>query len=664
MDIYTKGIFKSNQDNADEADSNKMKTKIVGILENTGISYFKKPDNYKDIIVARKQTANFPPEINTLVGSRMMQSFYEDKVSFFDIAIPGPIAKNALDYYDYYIADSLAIDNKKVYKIHINTFSDSDPGFTGDIFILDKTFDLIKVDVDLNRAANVGGLLDTVNIFQQFFPYDSLYMPVDYRIAVKLNFLKLIKLSIDLNSVMYDYKINMPADNVLFDKAMVTVLPTADDKDSSFWSGSRFIPSTIEEKKAYTRIESIETAPKSLGKLLLLGLSEGEYRLNKNFSIASPLNMYHFNRVEGHSIDLGCYGKDLFDKRLNSDLRLHYGFADRKFKSEFGTSLLLGDYRTYNISFNIYNNILPVFNESNDFNDFTSSLFALAFNDDFLDYYYSKGFDVKFGGDVFPILNLNVGFTNRTDNNAAKNTDYSFSKENKKFRDNPPVYETKINSVDFNFKFDFRDYIEDGYFRRRDAGGNSYITLSGGVKLSSKSLLKSSMNFTTYYSQVEGTLNSFRLTNLDYKFFFHYSDDAVPYQMLYALPGGINGINGDMSFRTVCFGEYFGGKAAIVNLNYNFYDDFFRIFPVPLLKNWNLQVSAFFNAGWMDMSEKSKEILPDLPNTFRLLKQPLMEAGFGIGYMFLPIKLEFAWRLTHTNDNTFSVGINTAFLLK
>ncbi|MFH1197090.1 MAG: DUF5686 family protein [bacterium] len=661
MESFTKGIFKSNQDEMENPDSNTGKMQIVGILENTGVSYYKKPEYYKDIIIARKQTANFPPEVNMMLGNRMVQSFYEDKINFFNIPIPGPLEKNALEYYDFYILDSLLTDNKIIYNIHFNTFSDSDPGFTGSIYITDESFDLIKVDVALNRAANLGGLLDSVKISQQFLPYDSLYMPVDYRIDIKLSLFGLLHLSIDLNSVMYNYSINEPEEEGLFNKAIITVLPDADNQDSLFWGNSRFIPNTGEEMKAYAKIDSIESEPKGFTNWLLNSLAEGRFHISDNFSVTSPLEMYHFNRVEGHTIGFGVFGNDLYNRRLNSQFRVDYGFDDKRLKSEFETTLLLGDYRTYKISLKAFKSIVPLFNESNSYNDFTSSLFALGFHDDFLDYYYSKGFKVSFGGDVLPILNIGLGFTNRTDNSAKKNTDFSFSEGDKKFRENPPIYETKVNTADFNFEIDFRNYIEDGYFRTRYSEGKSFITFSGGITHSSKKLFNSNMDFTIYNAKIQGVLNSYRLTALTYKLFSSYSNDAVPYQMLYSLPGTIDGAGGDMAFRTTRIGDYFGSNVYTLNLQYDFYDEFFRTFPVPLLKDCNLQVSAFFNAGWTDISKKSKDILPV---SCEPLTKPLMEVGFGIGYMLLPIKLEFAWRLSHKDRNPFSIGLNTAILLK
>lgn len=661
MEAYTKGIFKSNQDDASKEDSTKGEVKIVGILENTGVSYFKKPDYHKDVIIARKQTANFPPEINVMTGNNMVQSFYEDKIHFFDIPLPGPIANDALEYYDYYMVDSLAIDNKKVYKIHVSTLNESNPGFTGEIFIMDNTFDLLKVAVELNKPANIGNLLDSVKIFQQFLSYDSLYMPIDYRISVRLNLLGLIKMAVDLNSVMYNYKINTPENEVVFDKAIVSVLPEADTKDSAFWDSSQFIPNTTEEKAAYFKIDSVETAPKSLKKRLLESLLEGEYSVGKNFYITTPLNMYHFNRVEGHAMDFGFTGKNLFSKRFNTQLKVHYGFSDEIFKSEFDALILLGDYRTYKISFGAYKSIIPLFNESNDYNSFASSLFALAFNDDFLNYYYSKGFYLKLGGDVFPIFNADLSFSNKTDNSAVKNSDFTFSEEAKVFRENPPICDATINSVDFNLTIDFRDYIEDGYFRTRNSNGNSYVIFSGSLTHSSKGFLKSDYDFNIYRTKIEGILNSFRLTTLDYSLYFSYSNDAIPYQALATLPGSISGVSGNKSFRTLRPGEYFGNKIATLFLNYNFFDDFFRIIPIPLIKDCNLQVNTFFNAGWADISNKSRELLPV---EFKSITRPLMEIGLGIGYSLLPFKLEFTKRLTHTVENSFSVGLNTVIFLR
>src|SRR4030065_1647088 len=243
FDAYTKGSIRTedglqagrNSVSLGIGSSDSSELKITGILENQSKGFYKKPDDYKEIILARKQSANFPPSINILTGGRLIQNFYSDDVNFFGRDIPGPLSNNALEYYDYFLEETFGLDNTKVFKIFMNTINRHDPGFEGNIFINANTFDLAKVNLQLNKAANFNGLFDTVNVFQQFSVFDdSISMPVDYRLFANANYLGLARFGFEINTILYDYKLNDRLDENIFDKAIVTVLPDADKKDSSF----------------------------------------------------------------------------------------------------------------------------------------------------------------------------------------------------------------------------------------------------------------------------------------------------------------------------------------------------------------------------------------------------------------------------------------------
>ena len=270
---YTKGLIKSHNDIIAGQNSigigiggdDTSKLKISGILENESEGYFEKPDYHKDIILARKQSANFPPTINILTGGRLIQNFYDETIHFLGLDLPGPLSSNSLNYYDFYISKTLSMNNQTVFQIYMSPADPSDPGFKGDIFITDKSFDLIKVDLQLNRSANQGGIFDTIDVFQQFSMYDdSIYMPVDYRLIAGVNYLNLVKFGFELNTILYNYTINPKLKKNIFSKAVVTVLPDADKKDSLYWRKSVTIPNTKEEISAYERIDSLENIPKSL----------------------------------------------------------------------------------------------------------------------------------------------------------------------------------------------------------------------------------------------------------------------------------------------------------------------------------------------------------------------------------------------------------------
>ncbi len=665
FDAYTKGVVKTTNEittgshsiNLNPGGSDTLK--IAGIVENESKGYFQKPDNYKEVITARKQTANFPSTLNVLTGGRVMQNFYNDEISFLGIYLPGPLADNSLSYYYFYIEGTVAMDDKTVYKIHMSPDNKSNPGFTGSIYILDKTFDLIKVNLTLNKAANPGGIFDTVNVFQQFSSYsDSVYMPVDYRIFATANYLNIFRFGFELNTILYDYNINPDIDENIFSKAIVTVKPDADKKDSLYWISTQTIPNTNEETDAYHRIDSIKNIPVTFWDDF--SILSSRIRLSDNFDVTGPLGLYHFNRIEGHSLDYGFYLNDAFDRRFKSSLKLSYGFSDKKFKTDFYGSYLFGDYRTYELELNAFKRINILFGDSggDSYSPLFESLSELFFKTSINDYYYSDGFNVKLTGEVFPVLKLSLGYLNRTDNNAYNNTDFSFFSKNKKYDINSSIYEAKINAITAGFGLDFRDYIENGYSRRRISFGGSYIIFGGNVTYSNSDFLKSDLDFTKYDMWSFANLRTFRNCVLNLKTDFVYSYGKVPYQMFYPIAGNIDYFSRSYTFRTLNYNEAFGDRVAAIYLEHYFGSELFRWLSIPGLKDWNIFLDSFFNTVYSDLSGGSKSILA-VPQ--KLFKNPLYEIGFGIGHQLIPFELIFAWRLNHRGENNFRISLNSFF---
>ncbi|MBK7631637.1 MAG: carboxypeptidase-like regulatory domain-containing protein [Ignavibacteriales bacterium] len=665
VEAYTKGLIRTTGDisagdnsiGVGLGGSDTTELIISGILENHSRNYFEGPNQFKSIILARKQSANFPPSINTLTGGRLIQNFYDNDVNFLGRDLPGPISDNALQYYYFYIENVLAQNDKKVYQIHMEPDNTADPGFVGKVFIEDSTFNLVKVDFILNRAANTGNLFDTVNIYQQFDEYENVFMPIDYRLFVKANILGLVRFGFELNTIMFNYSINKKLPNDIFNKAIVTVIPEADNVDRSYWKNTQTIPNTLEEELAYNRIDSLENIPKNFwDDFSFLNTRIG---LSKNISISAPLGMYHFSRVEGHALDFGIFVDDAFNRRFNSALKLSYGFSDNKFKQDFSTGYLLGDYRTWKVKFNAFNRMNVLFGESDNYGELFSTLVTLISKDEFRDYYYSKGFSFGVEGEVLPILNMRVGFKNKTDNSAYNTTDFSFFNKDKSYRPNPKIYETKINSLNVGFDIDFRKYIEDGYFRRRTSLGRSYILFSGDVTYSNPDFLNSGLKFTTYELSSRVFLRTFKSASLNLFVYAKSTDGATPYQDLYALPGNIDIVFNPHTFRTLNINEIIGDRILTLNFTHDFRDELFRLANIPGIKNWEIMLSLIFNAAITDVTSETSNILTNPVKTF---KHPFYEIGFGVGQGLLPFKLEFMWKLNYRDGNNFRVGLNMPLL--
>lgn len=665
VEAYTKGIIRTTEDISANSNSvsvgfggdDSTELVISGILENHSNNYFEQPDKFKSIVLARKQSANFPPTINTLTGGRLIQNFYENNVNFLGKDLPGPITDNALNYYYYRIVNITSQNDKKIYNIYIEPDNSADPGFVGNIFINDSTYDLVKVDLILNRAANTGGFFDTVNVFQQFDKYDDVYLPVDYRLFVKANLLGLVRIGFELNTILFNYKINQQIPEEVFNKAIVTVIPEADEKDSTYWLTTPTIPNTLEEQKAYSRIDSIESAPKDFWDDY--SILNTRISLSKNISVSAPLGFYHFSRVEGHALDFGVFIDDAFDNRFNSSLQLSYGFSDKKFKQDFSASYLLGNYRTWKLEVGAFNKIKVLFGDSDNYSEFLSTLVTLISKDEFRDYYYSRGFNFGVEGEVFPILKLRAGFSNKTDRSAFVNSDFSFFNKKKSYKPNPLIYPSRINSINIGFDIDFRDYVEDGYFRRRTSLGRSFILFSGGVTFSNKNIFKSELDFTTYEFNTYTFLRTFKSASLNLNLYVRYTDGSTAYQDLYSIPGNIDIAFNSQTFRTLNLNEIIGDKIITLNFTHDFRDEIFRALNIPGLKNSEILLSLIFNSAIADITSETESILT---NPVKSFKHPFYELGFGVGQGLLPFKLEFMWKLNYRDGNNFRVGLNLPLL--
>ncbi|KAF0150896.1 MAG: hypothetical protein FD143_2405 [Ignavibacteria bacterium] len=675
FNAYTKGIVKTTKDFSASGTSvgvgigggkDTSKLKITGIIENESKGYFRKPNEYKDEIIARKQSANTPSAINIFTGGRLIQNFYRDDIRFFNRPLLSPIADDAIDYYDYFIEDTLALDKKSVFKIKFEPLRKIDPGFVGTIYIADKTYNLVKLEVGLNTPANPGKIFDKINILQQFTEFENnIVMPIDYRISVEGNPLGLVKFGFELNTIFYDYQINNPLGKDIFDMTILKVKSDADKKDSLYWKSTQTIPNTEEELEAYARIDSIESKPKKFWDRF--SLFSPTINIEDNISITGPLSIYSFNRVEGHTLNFGINAIQQFNKRSSLRMDLSYGFDDQKFKGEFAGIYYLGEHRTSNLTLRAFNKLTDLFSEAMRYSKLTSSLVSLIGKYDFRDYYYTKGFNAGIWSQVFPVLSFGIGYQNRTDNSAYVNTDFSIINTDKIYNSVQQIYETRINAITTNFQLDFRKFIEDGYFKRKVNQGGANFTLGGYFTFSNSSFLKSSLDFQLYRITLNGYIPTFGAARTNFNLTGFFTNGRVPFQMMYALPGNISGASQSSSFRTLRTDEVFGDNAVVLSIDNDLGDEFFRLLRLDFLIDWQVNMSVFLNAAIVETKKESRSILPFI-NRYGIGRNPIeftkpfAEAGFAIGQALFPFKLEFTWKLNYFGINNFVFGLNAPIL--
>ena len=314
FDAYSKLVIRSSVgavDNEGQQKKSKEKDKlnILGILESESKVYFRKPDQYKQIVKAKRETAN----ITRSIIFPYIINFYEESIDLGEVQVPGPLADDTFDNYEFKLQGTTSIDSTIIYKIKVTNQSETVPQFYGELYISDSIFALRKVDLRTNNAARIQPM-ENIQFLQKFTAYDDtkenvFWLPSDVQMYADGTFAGFIDFEAEFYTIVSNYELNKKAPPGIFNKYVIKISPDA-NKDSVYWKDNQLIRNTEEEKSAYRKIEQ-ETNEKD--KSINLGITTINYG---KYFYSYPLNFYHFNRVEGNHLQYNLHYRSKF--RSNS----------------------------------------------------------------------------------------------------------------------------------------------------------------------------------------------------------------------------------------------------------------------------------------------------------------------------------------------------------
>lgn len=645
-DAYSKFVLRSNQGSVQTEITSDNKYGILAILESQTKGYFKKPDFYKEVVVAKKETAN----TTRGVALPFIVNFYDEDIELGETSIPGPLSDDAFDSYDYKLIGTTSIDSLLIYKIRVTNQSNLVPQFFGEIYISDSVFALMKVDLTTNNAANIRGITE-VNFRQKFSNYtdskkNEFWMPTDNQIFANGSFAGFINFNAEVYSVVSSYKMNEPLPRNIFDEYIIKVMPDA-NKDSAYWTQNQLIKNSTEENKAYEKIEKDE---KKKEKEFNFGL--GGIKLGKYIS-SNPLNYYHFNRVEGNYLQLDANYRNKFGKDV-LDTYFGYGFSDKKAKYEINyTKRLLRD-RSLFVSVSFFDKLKTLSADPPGISEFTNTVSSLFFKTDYYDYYYANGYRFGISYSFLPQIRTGISLGQEKQQTAYKNTNFSIFKSDQDFKENPPINDAFTRKIGLNFrvdpnKFKFIDWGDGDISRIRMT---KFPILRFGMDYSGKDFLKSTYEFRKFYASLTGSAKINVFFNPSFRITGEYLTGDVPFQELSYFNTSTGVLNAEDDFKTPAYQEFLGDKLYSINIE----NDFGKILwgNIPVLKEFDL--IGFYNAGRIDISDANKQLAAY--KSFSGTDGIFQEAGFGIGSILGVFRLDFAWRL-----NNFRSGENFKIVL-
>ncbi|MFV8370194.1 DUF5686 and carboxypeptidase regulatory-like domain-containing protein [Flavobacterium sp. LB2R40] len=500
-DFYSRGIFKLK--NAPKKILGQKIGDLNGSLDSTGTGIislsetfskiaFEKPNNLKEVVTASKVSGRDNGySYNTARSS--FYDFYDNSIDF-GVAMISPVANNAFNYYNYSLESTFFDENKNmINKIKVIPKRDSEPVFEGYIYIVEDSWAIYAVNLDIKGYRMKEEFVDVMTL-QQNFSYNN-----SNKIWAKNT--QSLEITAGAFGIQFTGKYNYVYSNYEFINAFAPKTFTneitrieinANKKDSLFWNNNRPIPLTIEESTDYIRKDSIfkvRNSEKYLDSVdakgnkfkplkVLTGYTYKNSKEKYSLSYEGLLNLgsLSFNTVQGYNFDSGfrfTNWKNQENKGIYTSLsaKLNYGFAEDRLRvsGQFIHRFNNQDYATLNIT---GGSSVKQFNPSEPISKIINTISSLAFKNNFMKLYNLESLAIGYSQDIANGVNLGGRIEYQQRKPLFNNTNFSLFNKNDVYTSNNPL------AAD--------DYSTPAFEKHHLTKANLYAKINFGNKYSSR----------------------------------------------------------------------------------------------------------------------------------------------------------------------------------
>jgi len=644
-DAYTKMVVH---------DESKQDSSHIWLLTETQVTtYWEQPDKYKEVVTARRQSANIQAEGN-LVTVGEIQNFNRNRIELGRYSIVSPTAEDALDHYNYYLLDTVYIDSLAVFRLEIEPKNPDQPLFQGFIHIAASTFDVVEVDVGFSRRVHFP-LFDSLRYAQRFTRFENDYwMPIEVRFSGKVQFDVSLpgipkKLRFAHIASLYSYQFEVGHPKGTFNDYIVEVDRRADDVDSAAWSARQTIPLTAEEIYGYRRIDSLESRPKSPGQVALMGLGAAAALL-----IFGNQDLFRFNRVEGPYLGIGLATGRLHE-RLKLRVKTGYAFDARRSQHQVGFTWRVQERRRLELGFDYYDRIIrrPTVISTASFNP---TVWGLVAQWDPLDYYRADGFRASISSKLLNYTRLTLSYEDFEHYSLPVRSTFSIVGDTADVRGNPAVSDGRMRTVGAEFVYDSRRMLK-SKGRELRLSEAEFLRIRMSFEQAAPDLIHNDFDFRRYYIDIRRRQRTLGLGMTSLRLYAGSSDGDLPPQRYHTVDFANAILHDDDHFTTLNETDFIGGRALVLKVHHDFRRRLFVASGLPLVKDIPFWLSLHGGVFWTELREGQQ---PSFENAQPVAPRPYSEIGFGLGNLTpfvepFNLALYFTWQLSDYDTSDFSL---------
>jgi len=622
------------------SDRTKDSANILMIVESQTESKWERPNKYKEILLARKQSANLEGAGN-MIGIGGLMNFNQNRLDFGENVVVSPTAKDAMDYYNYYLLDTLYMDNQAVYHLEIEPKSNTIPLFA------DSTYEVVGVDVQFNKAFDMP-LMDSLAYSQRYAEFENnFWMPIEIRFKgnVDIPFPGLPPLFITYVGTPHDYSINLIHEEDSFDEFVFEVDKNADAVDSAQWFAGQIVPLTEQERLGYKRIDSLEKAPQPLWKKVLM------LPLGALVVASFAEDIFHFNRVEGAYLGIAANKQDLLP---GLDLNYKTGWATKGeiWQNNISANYYLSDKRRQKFSIGYHKEVSkrPTIMPGGGQN---ATLLTLYDKTDPNDYFLEEGLFLSASARILPTVNISATYSDYSQSSLTNSTEFSFFYKNKEYRENPAINDGHLRSLAVETVWDTRPLMKDKS-RIFKLSVPSYTIFRAGMEYAGPDFIDNDFHYKRYYMSLNYNQQVPGFGQSQIYLAGGISDGNLPPQRSFMIDHSGYVFSSSISFKTMGENNFEENEAGVMYIFHDFGRNLFEWSKIPLIKDIPFSIGVHGGAFWTSRGNNGMQT----DAYHKVAEKAYQEIGFSIGRITaLRYRVYFTWQLSNYNTEKFVITI-------
>ncbi|HYF33430.1 MAG TPA: DUF5686 family protein [Chitinophagaceae bacterium] len=605
--------------------------------------YQKSPLKRREVFRASKTMGVNNESVSKLLGGMDQNvNFYSNFIPVFDKLFVSPISDNGDAYYNYKVTDTQYVGGRRLIHFIFTPRRKGENTFEGDCWVHDTTFAIQKMNLRLDKTANIN-FMEKLSLIQEYqlINDSTWFLSKDKFVAdiaplgnSKLAFIGR-KTTTYRNVVLNDSSVvNELAKNKIMEE---TILPdTANNKTDEYWAESRHEDLSKNEKAIYHMIDTLMKMPIFRRYTNMINFVATGYLNVGNYQIGPWQNWITGNQVEGLRLRFDLGTNRYFHKRAIFHGYLAYGFTDQQWKGNFDVMYLFNKSpRSY-----IFASFLHDFDYGQNYYDEISSdnIFALAIR--------KPGVPIKFIKLQEERLDLfkewNIGFSvllsgRHKEYNPVRNLPVKGSFVSK--GEHP--FNTFETSIRLRFAY-LEKFVENTFYRT--SLGSPYPIVEFKYTKGLSGVLNSNYD----YSKISGGISNSRkippFGSIYWNVFGGKTFGTLPYMLLDVAPGNEIYYYNRYAFNMMNRYEFIHDQYAGFNVEHNFGNGIFRFIPLTR----KLKFRQFWTAKglWGSLNEQNQALNFVNGHPFKALNgKTYVELGTGVDNILKVFRLDFVWRV-------------------